>query len=86
MPLRSAVTPIMLLAQVASLERIEKEKLSINPPRIRDIFDLWFIGQQLKKDYKLDFSGFNPKEAKRELHRLLAAPQRRLVEQWLLQE
>lgn len=86
MRLSSKITPITVLAQVASLERIEQEKLSINPPRIRDIFDLWFIGQQLKKDYKLDFSGFNPKEVRRELHRLLALSQRRLLEEWLPKE
>lgn len=86
MRLISKVTPITVLANVASLERIEQEKLSINPPRIRDIFDLWFIGQQFKKDYKLDFSRFNPKEVKQELHRLLALSQRRLLEQWLPKE
>ncbi len=84
--LRSAVTPITVLAQVASLAKIEREKQTINPPRIRDIFDLWFIGQLLKKDHRLDFSSFSPKEVKRELHRMLAAPHRRLLEPWLPKE
>jgi predicted nucleotidyltransferase component of viral defense system len=84
--LKSQVTPITVLAQVASLERLEQEKVSIKPPRIRDIFDLWFLSQQLKKDYQMNWTGFDAKEVKRELYRLLAAPQRKLLEQWLPKE
>lgn len=83
MRLQSAVTPITALAQVASLLRIEKEKLSIDPARIRDVFDLWYIGQRLNRTYKMDFSRFPAKEVKRELHRLLTEGARRLIEPWL---
>ena len=86
MQLKSEITPITVLAQVATLERIEEEKKRINPQRIRDIFDLWFLSQQLKKDYKMDFSDFDPKEVRRDLHRLLTQGQRRLLEQWLPKE
>jgi len=86
MRLRSEVTPLTVLAQVASLEQIEKEKRSISPFRIRDIFDLWFIGQRLDKNYPMDFSGFEAKEVKRELHRLLSRGARRLIESWFLKE
>lgn len=83
MRLQSEITPITALAQVASLERIGKEKSSIAPARIRDIFDLWYIGQHLNKPYKMDFSAFPIIEVKRELHRLLAEGARRLIEPWL---
>lgn len=81
--LQSEVTPLTALAQVASPEWIEKEKLSISPKRVRDIFDLWFLGQILKKQYEMDFSGFKPSEVKRELHKILALGARRLIEPWL---
>lgn len=83
MRLQSEVTPLTALAQVATLAKIKKEKLRILPPRIRDIFDLWFIGQKLNKTYKMDFSNFTAVEVKRELNRLLPEGERRLIEQWL---
>lgn len=86
MRLKSEITPLTVLAQVASLERIEKEKRSISPLRIRDIFDLWFIGKRLDKKYSMDFSGFEVKEVKRELNRLLTRGTRRLIESWLPKE
>lgn len=86
MTIQSEVTPITVLAQIASLSRIEKEKLSITPTRIRDVFDLWFIGQRLNKPYNMDFNKFDNTEVKRELHRLLAEGARRLIEPWLLKK
>ncbi len=83
MRLYSEVTPVTVIAQVATLARIEKEKLSIKKKRVRDIFDLWFIGQQIKKAYKMDFSKFDSKEVKRELNRLLPRGERELIELWL---
>jgi predicted nucleotidyltransferase component of viral defense system len=81
--LDSQVTNLTVLAQVASLEWIEKEKKTIKPPRVRDIFDLWFIAQRLDKPAKMDFSGWETKVVKRELHKLLPENDRRLLEQWL---
>ena len=86
MRLKSEISPLTVLAQVASLERIEKEKKSISPLRIRDIFDLWFIGQKLNKKYSLDYSGFKKNEVKRELNRLLPIGARRLIVPWLPKE
>lgn len=83
MRLKSEVTPLTVLVQVASLKRIQKEKYSIAPLRIRDIFDLWFIGQQLNEPYQMDFVGFKAAEIKRELNRLLSVGSRRIIEQWL---
>lgn len=84
--LNSEITPLTVLAQVASLKRIEKEKRSISPRRIRDIFDLWFIGQRFDNKYQMDFSGWDAKEVKRELNRLLTKGSRRLIGSWLPKE
>lgn len=83
MRLGSAVTPLTVLAQVATLPLIEKEKLAIRPARIRDVFDLWYIGQQLKKPNTMDFQSFPSKKVKSELHRLLPEHARKIIEPWL---
>lgn len=83
MRLKSKVTPLTVLAQVALLKRIQKEKKSISSPRIRDIFDLWFIGQQLNESYQMEFTGFKATEVKRELNRLLSVGSRKMIESWL---
>lgn len=81
--LKSNVTTLTILAQVASLEKIKREKLSINPPRIRDIFDLWFINQQLGKPVKVDFKAWPPQIVRRELNKFLPKGNRDLLNQWL---
>jgi len=81
--LSSKVTNLTVLSQVASLKKIEQEKLSINPPRVRDLFDLWFIGQKLGKAIPMDFKGWDVRIVKRELHKLLPKQERKLLEQWL---
>lgn len=81
--LSSEVTPLTALAQVATVERIEQEKQSILPKRIRDIFDLWFMGQKLKKSTPMDFSNFKTKEVRQELHRLLPEGEWQVLKQWL---
>lgn len=81
--LSSEITPITVFAQVAMLEQIKKEKLSISPPRIRDIFDLWFINQRLNKPAKMDFSRFSTREIKQDLHKLLPKKYFKLIKNWL---
>jgi len=71
------------LAQVATLKQIEKEKRSISSLRIRDIFDLWFIGQKLGKPVVMDFSEFSAREIKSDLHKLLSRKQYKLIKEWL---
>lgn len=81
--LKSGVTPVTVLAQVITLERLLKEKQNISPPRVRDIFDIWFINQSLGRRVPMDFKGFKTTEVKRELHRLLPEGEWRLIETWL---
>lgn len=81
--LSSQATNLTALAQVASLEWVEKEKKTIKPPRVRDIFDLWFIAQKRGERAKMDFGEWEAKVVRRELHKLLPEDERRLLEQWL---
>lgn len=83
--IRSEVTPLTVLAQVASLEQILKEKEDAlkNRKVARDIFDYWYINQLLKREVKVDFSGYNSKQVKAELHRLLSKPYWKVVDSWL---
>jgi len=79
--LKSSVSPINLIASTFSLEKILSDKLSIEPKRIRDVFDIWFIRQNLgDKNIKMDFKNFNKNEVKRELNKLLPVSYRGLVE------
>ena len=79
----SQVTPITVMVQVATLEKIEAEKLTIQPPRIRDVFDLWFIGQKLGKNTPMNFKGFQVRKVRAELHKYLSQKDWRLIESWL---
>lgn len=81
--LSSEITPITVLAQVATLKQIEKEKQSISPLRIRDIFDLWFIGQKLGVPTTMNFSEFSMREIRSDLHKLLPQKQYKLIKEWL---
>lgn len=83
--IKSEVTPLTVLTQVATLERILKEKENAlkNRKAARDVFDYWYINQLLKKEVKADFSGYNKEQTKSELHKLLARPYWRLVDSWL---
>lgn len=83
--IRSEATPLTVLVQVASLERLLEEKRDAMKNRkvARDVFDFWYIHELLKSTLKADFSGYNKEEAKSELHRLLPRHFWRLVDQWL---
>lgn len=81
--LNSKVTNLTVLSQVATLEKIRQEKLTIDPPRVRDLFDLWFIDQKLGKQTKMDFKDWDTKVVRRELHKFLPERDRKLIEQWL---
>lgn len=83
--IRSDVTPLTVLAQVASLEKIleEKEDAMKNRKVARDVFDFWYINQLLKKEVKPSLEGYDKEQAKSELHRLLPRHFWRVVDPWL---
>lgn len=83
--IKSEVTPLTVLAQVASLHRIllEKEDAIKNRKAPRDIFDHWYINQLLKREVKPGFEGYDKEHAKAELHRLLARTYWRVIDSWL---
>ncbi len=71
--LTSLVTNVQALGNVATLEQIieEKYRAARSRGKARDIFDLWFINQKLKR--KLDLKGIKvpKKEMKRDLRKYL---------------
>ncbi|MDD3819487.1 MAG: nucleotidyl transferase AbiEii/AbiGii toxin family protein [Actinomycetota bacterium] len=81
--LNSKVTSLTVLAQVMSLERIKQEKKTIQPPRIRDIFDLWFIAQKQGRTIPMDFGKIDRKVVRRDLFKFLPEKDKGLIEKWL---
>ena len=83
--IKSEVAPLTVLVRVASLEVIltEKKYALKNRKVARDVFDYWFINQLLKKEVKVDFSGYDKTQALSELHTMLARPYWRLIDSWL---
>lgn len=84
--IQSEVTPLTVLTQVASLEKIlsEKEDALKNRKAARDIFDHWYINQLLgKKVRKPNFRGYDKGKVKAELHKLLSRSFWRVVDSWL---
>lgn len=81
--LSSEVTPITVLAQVATIEQIEREKESIDPLRVRDIFDLWFIKSGRGESPEMNFGNYSVHEVRGDLHRLLPRGKWQLLDRWL---
>lgn len=83
--IRSEITPLTVLVRVASLERIldEKKDALKNRKAPRDVFDYWYIHQLLKREVKIDLTGFNKEAVRSELHRLLSRSFWRIVDAWL---
>jgi predicted nucleotidyltransferase component of viral defense system len=81
--LSSKVTSLTVLAQVESMAQIEKEKKTIDPLRVRDIFDLWFISQKSGNPAPMNFNNWDTEIVRRELFKYLPEKDKRLVEQWI---
>lgn len=82
--LTSDVTNISVLAQVATLERLwqDKQQAFANRHEPRDLYDLWFIAQKLKRPFDVDLSNLDRKTLKRELHKYLPQTHWGVLEQW----
>lgn len=84
MLVKSEVTPLTFLGQIATLDKILEDKLDILKRRRepRDLFDIWFVSKRLKKDIKIPFKLFKSAEIKRELHKFLPKSWWGIIKQW----
>jgi len=82
--LSSEVTNLTVLAQVATLDRLARDKRKALEARRqpRDLYDLWFISQKLGREFKPDAAGFDPALLKRELRKYLPRSHWRLIDRW----
>ena len=82
--LTSPVTPVSVLSQVATLEKIwaDKQAALVSRREPRDLYDLWFIAQKLRQPFTPDLSGFDRKAIKRELRKYLPTSHWQAIEQW----
>ncbi len=82
--LTSPVTPISVLAQVATLERMWTDKQAALSARHepRDLYDLWFIAQKLRRPFAPDLGGLDLKTVRRELRKYLPLSHWPVIEQW----
>lgn len=81
---RSPVTPLTILARVATREQILREKADAlkNRKAARDVFDYWYMHQLNHEEITPDTIGFDREDALAELHKLLPRPYWRVIETW----
>lgn len=82
--LTSGFTNVTVLAQVATLQHMWEDKHEALAARKqpRDLYDLWFIAQKLKRDFSPDLTDFDRKAIRRELRKYLPRTHWRVIEQW----
>lgn len=82
--LSSEATNLTALAQVATLERLARDKQRAFKERRqpRDLYDLWFISQKLGREFEPDAAGLDPALLRRELRKYLPRSHWRLVDRW----
>lgn len=82
--IRSPVSPLTVLARVASREQIQREKAEALKTRkaARDLFDWWYLHQLNREAVVPDVTGFDPQDTLAELHKLLPRPYWRVVDSW----
>jgi hypothetical protein len=82
--LTSPVTPLSVLANVATLERLwaDKQAALAARRRPRDVYDLWFIAQKLQRPFAPDLTGFDRRALQRELRKYLPGRHWPVLEQW----
>ncbi len=82
--LTSPVTPVSVLAQVATLERmwIDKQVALADRRQPRDLYDLWFIAQKLRRTFTPDLEGMDRQAIRRELRKYLPKSHWQVIELW----
>lgn len=81
---RSEVVPLEAVGFVVTLERVFKDKKKAIKTRekARDIFDLWWVGEKLKKPVSFEFSKSRLMKARAELNQFLPEYMRKVVDSW----
>lgn len=71
--LKSTATNFIVLGNIATLERIKKEKLKALKQRQepKDLYDLWFVTAKLGKEFKLPAHRLSPRRIKQNLNKYL---------------
>lgn len=80
--LGSPTVPFSVFMNVLTLETIFDQKIEAIQTRTkpRDLFDLWFLKEKLKKQDSLSVHGFEKREIKHELHKFLPRPYHYIVD------
>ncbi|MBU4301769.1 MAG: nucleotidyl transferase AbiEii/AbiGii toxin family protein [Actinobacteria bacterium] len=81
----SPTIPLQVLARVATLEQLYRDKLACIEERTapKDIFDVWFICGKLKIPYHPPETSVPPKILKRDLGKYLPTDYRKVIEELL---
>jgi predicted nucleotidyltransferase component of viral defense system len=82
--LASDFTNVTVLAQVATLERMwaDKQTAVADRRQPRDLYDLWFITQKLRREFSVELAGFDRRAIRRELRKYLPQSHWGVIEQW----
>lgn len=82
--LTSPVTPVSVLAHVATLERLWADKSAAFAGRQepRDLYDLWFLAQKLRREFAPDLRRLDARIVRRELRKYLPRAHWPVIEQW----
>ena len=82
--LSSAATNLTVLARVATLERALEDKKAAFAARRqpRDLYDLWFMAQKLRRDFTPDLNGLDWRAIRRDLRKYLPQSHWQVIEQW----
>ncbi len=82
--LTSPVTPVSVLAQVTTLERMWTDKQVALAARRqpRDLYDLWFIAQRLRRTFTPDLEDLDRQAIRRELRKYLPRSHWQVIELW----
>ncbi len=81
----SPTIPLQALGNVATLEQLYQDKLACLAGRTapKDLFDTWYICQQLRLPYRPPQTTITAKELKRDLGKYLPANYRQVIEELL---
>jgi predicted nucleotidyltransferase component of viral defense system len=82
--LTSPVTPVTVLAHVATLDRLWTDKVAAFADRRepRDLYDLWFLAQKLRREFVPNLEGLDMRVLRRQLRKYLPRAHWPVIEPW----